>query len=483
MKRKIVAVFLAVLLLASLFPASALAEKGPFDPGEEGFVYSFIRLEELDENGEPIMETDEEGFETPKFYPIYLNDKITEQAGASYDKKTNTLTLTDFGGKREILNVNLMGDDFTIVVRGNCNVAQISVSGGGIIMQPQWGDSLHITGDGTLEVNTEKIFDSGIHFWPQAEEKTVLSVDGNVKLTVRGKKTAVAAEYVSGGDVAMTENGRTVALEKKNVVQDVNVSVPGFSNPFDWHVNKADCAADPDGLYDLREWYSDEEATVFSHVTVQRFLYLDEIGYYVVDPTFGGDEHELRFDSLADAEAAGYSVSLDEKGERLPSVPIKELGNFSTAEFLYEDANGKRYTVTYDYHEEEPKKVALEMIELAALPGYYAFLPAEGVDPASLKEITERRTLEEMFEFAFPGVEYVYNGAAPAVLLGDVDDDKSITAADARLALRRAVELETYAPGSREYIACDVDKADGVTAADARLILRAAVELEDPTKW
>ena len=123
------------------------------------------------------------------------------------------------------------------------------------------------------------------------------------------------------------------------------------------------------------------------------------------------------------------------------------------------------------------------MIELAALPGYYAFLPAEGVDPASLKEITERRTLEEMFEFAFPGVEYVYNGAAPAVILGDVDDDKSITAADARLALRRAVELETYAPGSREYIACDVDKADGVTAADARLILRAAVELEDPTKW
>ena len=68
-------------------------------------------------------------------------------------------------------------------------------------------------------------------------------------------------------------------------------------------------------------------------------------------------------------------------------------------------------------------------------------------------------------------------------MLGDVDDDKSITAADARLALRRAVELENYAPGSREFIACDVDKDDAVTAADARLILRAAVELEDPTKW
>ncbi len=69
------------------------------------------------------------------------------------------------------------------------------------------------------------------------------------------------------------------------------------------------------------------------------------------------------------------------------------------------------------------------------------------------------------------------------VMLGDVDDDKVITAADARLALRRAVELESYPSGSREFTACDVDRDAVVTAADARLILRAAVELEDPTKW
>ena len=70
-----------------------------------------------------------------------------------------------------------------------------------------------------------------------------------------------------------------------------------------------------------------------------------------------------------------------------------------------------------------------------------------------------------------------------AVKPGDVDKDGEITAADARLALRRAVELETYAPGSDEFIACNVDKDAEVTAADARMILRAAVELEDPTTW
>ena len=68
-------------------------------------------------------------------------------------------------------------------------------------------------------------------------------------------------------------------------------------------------------------------------------------------------------------------------------------------------------------------------------------------------------------------------------MLGDVDADGKITAGDARLALRRAVDLETYAEGSAEFRACDVDKDGSVTAGDARSILRAAVELEDPKTW
>ncbi len=64
-----------------------------------------------------------------------------------------------------------------------------------------------------------------------------------------------------------------------------------------------------------------------------------------------------------------------------------------------------------------------------------------------------------------------------------MDDDGFVTAADARLALRRAVELETYPKGSRAYVACNVNRDDAVTAADARSILRAAVALEDPALW
>ena len=62
---------------------------------------------------------------------------------------------------------------------------------------------------------------------------------------------------------------------------------------------------------------------------------------------------------------------------------------------------------------------------------------------------------------------------------GDVDGDGSVTAADARLALRAAVGLETYAAGSREALACDINGDGEITAEDARLILRTAVGLTD----
>ena len=76
-------------------------------------------------------------------------------------------------------------------------------------------------------------------------------------------------------------------------------------------------------------------------------------------------------------------------------------------------------------------------------------------------------------------------GAAPAPELkpGDVDGDGNISAADARLALRRSVGLETYEEGSPAFLACDVDLDGNVSAADARLILRASVGLEDPKTW
>lgn len=78
----------------------------------------------------------------------------------------------------------------------------------------------------------------------------------------------------------------------------------------------------------------------------------------------------------------------------------------------------------------------------------------------------------------FPG------GAPGEFLLGDIDGDGAVTAADARIALRISVGLEIVEVFSPSYMAADVDRSGLITAADARLILRAAVGLEtlQPTR-
>lgn len=73
---------------------------------------------------------------------------------------------------------------------------------------------------------------------------------------------------------------------------------------------------------------------------------------------------------------------------------------------------------------------------------------------------------------------FVLGAAANAP--GDVTGDGAVTAEDARLCLRQAVGLESYATGNAEFAACDITGDGAVTAEDARLILRIAVGLETP---
>ena len=61
--------------------------------------------------------------------------------------------------------------------------------------------------------------------------------------------------------------------------------------------------------------------------------------------------------------------------------------------------------------------------------------------------------------------------------LGDVDGDGKVTAADARLVLRRAALLVTFTV-EQDWLA-DVDDDGAVTARDARIILRVAAGLEE----
>lgn len=62
-------------------------------------------------------------------------------------------------------------------------------------------------------------------------------------------------------------------------------------------------------------------------------------------------------------------------------------------------------------------------------------------------------------------------------ILGDVNKDGRVTAADARLALRISAKLETA--DDIQFLAADVDKNNKITAADARKILRVSAKLDE----
>jgi hypothetical protein len=75
-----------------------------------------------------------------------------------------------------------------------------------------------------------------------------------------------------------------------------------------------------------------------------------------------------------------------------------------------------------------------------------------------------------------PMDSYALTKQGKTLTLGDIDADGAVTSADARLALRYAVELQTLTRVQK--LAADVDRDRQITAADARAILRHAVDLE-----
>lgn len=83
------------------------------------------------------------------------------------------------------------------------------------------------------------------------------------------------------------------------------------------------------------------------------------------------------------------------------------------------------------------------------------------------------------------GMSLVFMGGKEAsiVVLGDIDGDGKLSAADARNVLRASVGLEKYEKGSVLYKAAKVGGGAVISASDARLILRASVRLEDPADW
>ena len=101
------------------------------------------------------------------------HEETSKVEGLSYNKATNTLTMNNFEGPR--LDVNEMGDDFTIKLVGTNTITQLQAWGFG------YSGSVKLTGSGTLNINNSN--DCGIELLSEVS-KSQLYIDKDVKLNI-----------------------------------------------------------------------------------------------------------------------------------------------------------------------------------------------------------------------------------------------------------------------------------------------------------
>ena len=117
----------------------------------------------------------------------YYTDKgVTAQnvSGASYDKATNTLTLTDYHGG--FIDANLMGNGFTVKLVGDNSLDYMTVWGA------MYGGSVTFTGSGSLTLNKSGNAPDVYGLMLECEDSaSCLMVDSGVTLDVYGQHAIV----------------------------------------------------------------------------------------------------------------------------------------------------------------------------------------------------------------------------------------------------------------------------------------------------
>mgnify|MGYP002584706679 CR=1 FL=1 len=133
--KKMMAFCFAFLMSFVMFGSSVEAANGP---NEQDWSSAYIVIDD--------------GSANPKqLYNANKSVTISTVKNISYDKKTNTLTLSGYQEAEKKIVANEMGDDFKVKVVGNNQIQGIAVWG------YSYGGSLTLEGNGSLEINKNRV--------------------------------------------------------------------------------------------------------------------------------------------------------------------------------------------------------------------------------------------------------------------------------------------------------------------------------------
>lgn len=393
--KKLLAIILSTVMAFSL-PLTALADNGPMGNislgNGESINLSYVSLIEFDENDSVLDK--EFAFDGQNAY-----DSIN---GVSYNKASNTLSLNNFNSA-DVIETNVMGDDFKINVTGSCSVGQIRICG------DHYGGGLTIDGSGTLTVNQSKRYDNAIVLYAE-ESNSALSFGENVNVNLYAKADAVYIEATSKTDTASAikfGNGQSADVTKENYVEYQNeyVDIMTLSNPdVTFYGEKAVCTSDPGGIYTISEGYKDENPDE-TYYWVNKYFYVAPFDAYTEDYGFG-DFGSIEMTEEEFKNQTEFSVVMKEADypEELEYYEKDDL----EAEYAYcaskitnpADPNGV-YGYTEYYKTDYEGNVTEEGVNI------YRFVLADGTDKYIIDESFEQLTLTNE-EFACSDYSIVY---------------------------------------------------------------------------
>ena len=352
MKKTLSIILAAILLFSVMAPITVFAENGPkpYDPEDPNLnllEISSLALINMDIGDEEDIVS----MEYATLYPLGSQDPVPEIfKGASYNLKTNTLTLKNVKAKYGYLSMNDMGDDFKI------NVVGYNELGGIFSSAYTQGGSVTITGNGELVLNRTK---EGEGIYINANDTfSTLTVEDNVKLKVyaapefdcpaiqiNASACTDSSELIKlGGSV----KGNNVDFKKYTVNYYEQIEAYDLDwDSYDWY----DYGLEKDGVYYIADEYS--EGGLFSSESVYDVYavsYDEILDCYVATSYSNGELISIDgFTVLTDYapiydEANGYYIGFtdeaDEGNKSYKSIFIPE----EKIEFdLCVDENGTQY--------------------------------------------------------------------------------------------------------------------------------------------
>ena len=183
----------------------------------------------------------------------------------------------------------------------------------------------------------------------------------------------------------------------------------------DWLGEKTVCESDPEGIYAAREWYrtDDNENVTERGVTVYKYIYNEEIGFYMNDTSFSDNDYFNLYGSremtVEEFEDTDYTIIYPLVKEYVyitnPYYSRSQSGSYF---YVYADGEGKEYVVNTDYSVDEEVQVVLNMEEIDVLDGWYWLTLNESVSASDLAQVKEYKTLEGYYDYAVEGTELIY---------------------------------------------------------------------------